>query len=119
VTRSQEVYVKKLEINIAAGLLAAALAATVGCISEKAANRISPDEHRVAGSSEPMVMPEIVITARPTGDASRITMMPEVVVTGERLPDVGPVPAAREVVPDNAGVLSPDRLGYGPGRHQN
>jgi hypothetical protein len=46
-------------------------------------------------------------------------MMPEVVVTGERLPDVGPVPAAREVVPDNAGVLSPDRLGYGPGRHQN
>lgn len=72
-------------ISLARGLLAAALAVTVGCISEKAANRISPDDYRVTENSAPVVMPEIVVSA----PAFEPPVMDTVVITAERDADVG------------------------------
>jgi len=110
---------KELRISIAAGLLAAALAVTAGCISERAANRISPDESRVTENSAPAIMPEIVVTAEPSGDASRVVMMPEVKVTAQRLPEAEMVRVGAEDTPDNAPSLSSDRFGYVRGTFQN
>jgi hypothetical protein len=116
---SREEVVRRFSISIAAGLLAAALAVTVGCISEKVASRISPDNYRVTENSAPVVMPEIVVTAEPTDDASRIAMMPEVKVTAERLPEAGMARVGAGAAPDDAGSVSAGRFGYGHGRYQN
>ena len=105
----------KRDMTFIAGLLAAALAITTGCMSQKAANLTQETPTIADGSSLPMMMPEVTVfaerpsltpgvstdtvpaapetgaatvTPEPTADPndSGPMMMPEVIVTAKRGP---------------------------------
>jgi hypothetical protein len=74
----------KSAMSLMAGLLIAGLAATAGCISEKAASGVRPDWNGTIADTAPVMMPEVVVTAERPAPETGAAMMPEIVVTAPR-----------------------------------